>query len=532
MSAPARNHLARVLADLGSTVLNPVLPGHPEVVVHAAVIHDPAEPLELDPGGLLLGVGVRDPDRVAALLHEVGARQGAALLVKAPAQVTAAVRAAAEATGVALLEVNAAASWSHVLALLQARLSADETAEIDGGLPLGNDLFALANAIAALVDAPVTIEDRSSRVLAFSTNQDEVDASRVASVLGRQVPVEWQRRLAEKGAFKELYRSTEPIYIDLYGVEDSYPRQAVAVRAGEEILGSIWALVREPLSPERARAMTEAAKVVALHLMRQRAGADVERRLRADLLATVLEGGPDAAEAANRLGVAGESLCVLAAEHRAGGAGAEAEQADLEAATQRLCDALSLHLRTTVARQTAAGAQGGVVYGLLPATEESAAVRIAEDFLARTGTKDAVRIGIGRVAGGWPDLPRARRDAEAVLRAMAHSRQPRPVARLADVHVELLLTHLADQLAADHYPVLGPVAVLTAHDAEHGTDFVPTLAAYLDAFGDVTAAAQRIPVHPNTFRYRLRRLTEISGLDLRDPRARLGAHIQLHLRDL
>jgi DNA-binding PucR family transcriptional regulator len=34
-------------------------------------------------------------------------------------------------------------------------------------------------------------------------------------------------------------------------------------------------------------------------------------------------------------------------------------------------------------------------------------------------------------------------------------------------------------------------------------------------------------VHSNTFRYRLRRISEVSGLDLEDSRARLAALVQL-----
>jgi DNA-binding PucR family transcriptional regulator len=36
-----------------------------------------------------------------------------------------------------------------------------------------------------------------------------------------------------------------------------------------------------------------------------------------------------------------------------------------------------------------------------------------------------------------------------------------------------------------------------------------------------------VHVHPNTFRYRLRRICEVSGLDLEDSRARLAALVQL-----
>ena len=54
--------------------------------------------------------------------------------------------------------------------------------------PNTDDLFSLANAICACIDAPVTIEDSQSRVLAFSSRQDEADAMRIATVLGLRVP--------------------------------------------------------------------------------------------------------------------------------------------------------------------------------------------------------------------------------------------------------------------------------------------------------------------------------------------------------
>jgi hypothetical protein len=78
------------------------------------------------------------------------------------------------------------------------------------------------------------------------------------------------------------------------------------------VLGSIWAAVQEPLTPDRARAMCDAARLVALHLLRIRAGADVSRRLRADLVSTALEGGTGAFEAVRRLGLADQPVVVLA----------------------------------------------------------------------------------------------------------------------------------------------------------------------------------------------------------------------------
>jgi len=74
---------------------------------------------------------------------------------------------------------------------------------------------------------------------------------------------------------------------------------------------------------------------------------------------------------------------------------------------------------------------------------------------------------------------------------------------------------------------LPAIAALRMHDADHGSELVATLGAYLDAFGNVATAAGRLGVHVNTFRYRLRRVVELSRLDLGDADVRLVCALQL-----
>jgi len=98
-----------------------------------------------------------------------------------------------------------------------------------------------------------------------------------------------------------------------------------------------------------------------------------------------------------------------------------------------------------------------------------------------------------------------------------------------DVRAAAVLVQLRD-LAAERPGLLtGKVRLLEASDRDRSTTYVATLRAYLDAFGDVRLAADAVGVHPNTFRYRLRRLSELAGLDLDDPEQRLVAQLQLHL---
>ena len=48
-----------------------------------------------------------------------------------------------------------------------------------------------------------------------------------------------------------------------------------------------------------------------------------------------------------------------------------------------------------------------------------------------------------------------------------------------------------------------------------------TLRTYLDNFGDIAAAAQSLQVHPNTVRYRVRRIEKLLSTSLADPEVRL-----------
>ncbi|KES04921.1 PucR family transcriptional regulator [Streptomyces toyocaensis] len=545
MNAHAHGGLVRVLHHLGATLLEVVHGGARDTAaIGGVVIHDPVDDSAPPPHALVLGVGLRDPDDVARLLGELGRRQTVALVVRAPVPEDARVAAAVEASGVGLLALTRGASWVQVAAMLRAVLAEGDIGG-DGpetlGSTLSGDLFALANSIAALIDAPVTIEDRHSRVLAFSGQQDRADASRAETILGRQVPERLWRQLTTRGIFRDLYRSDGLVHIPPLpdGMDGTtVPRVAVAVRAGDEVVGSIWAAVREPLSPGRSQALRDSAKIVALHMLRLRAGADVERRLRADLVSTALEGGAGAREALNRLGLSGGPVVVLALAlcDDTGEKPVTGAEAELATERARLADAFAMHL-AAVHPHCAAALLGDTAYGLVPAqqdggTGEERAVRIAADFLDRVVTRTAAVIGVGPTGADAVGLAHARSGADRALRVLRARASERRVARLADVQVEALLCDLRDLVAARGDEPGDLIARLAAYDERRRANLVETLRAWLDAFGDITAAAAAVHVHPNTFRYRLRRLTEVGGIDLEDPEARFAAMLQLRLLPL
>jgi DNA-binding PucR family transcriptional regulator len=54
--------------------------------------------------------------------------------------------------------------------------------------------------------------------------------------------------------------------------------------------------------------------------------------------------------------------------------------------------------------------------------------------------------------------------------------------------------------------------------AEAGGDLLDTVAAFLETGGSLEGAARALYVHANTVRYRLRKVSELVGLDVLQPR--------------
>ncbi|MDH2425587.1 helix-turn-helix domain-containing protein [Sphaerisporangium sp. TRM90804] len=535
MSQRPRASLGRVLDDLGSTLLELVAGdvGHPEGI-SALVIFDPLDEPVLAPRSLVLGVGVvPDAGALVPLLRSLGAHDTVGLVVRAPVALTPQVRAAVQESGVALIGLRRGATWAQLTALIRVLLAEDDIGvtghESLGGLPSG-DLFAVANAVSALLDAPITIEDRSSRVLAFSGRQDEADSSRVETVIGRQVPERYAARLTELGVFRDLYRHQAPVVVrpqDL-GPDDAMTvqRVAIAVRAGDEVLGSIWAAMDGEVDAERTQALLDASKLVALHLLRLRASADVQRRLRTDLIATVLEGGTGARDALARLGLSARRLVIVGAGLLAGD---DHTHTDLE----RLGDVLSVHLSATVP-SSAVAAVSGTVYGLLPVvvtsgSPEQRAARLAADFVDRVDGNLHAIVAVAPAGSDISGIVHGKAQADRVLRVMREGHTSLRVAQLDDVQTLALLLELRDLAASRDERPGGAIARLMEYDERNNAGLIESLEAWLDALGDVGKAAGNLFIHPNTLRYRLKRVAEVGEIDLTDPEQRFAAMLQLRI---
>jgi hypothetical protein len=526
--------LARILSVLGPSLLTArFTPVDGTDDVMDVAIWDAVDEPVTSRGDLVLGVGLREaPAQVALLTRLAGTHCAGVVLKGGPGShepLAAAVVEAARSAAVPLVQLTNGASWEQIVVLIRSLLVSGATNGEGPRAGTVTDLFTLAEVIGAVLGAPVTIEDRSSRVLAFSEDQSGVDEARAETILGRQVPGRYVQQLNERGVFRRLLQDAQPVYID--GLYDGMkPRTAVGVRAGQEFLGSIWAATEGRLSAEREQWLVDAARLVAFQLLRLRSETDVRQRMWADHLAALLQGGHPSLEMAGRLGLAPGPACVVAATT------AQSKGAAAEADLQRLETSLSVHLKA-VRPRAAVARMHDVVYAVLSpvgdADEDgSGPAALMQDFIDYADQAGTYLVGVGRPARSFADITRSRLDADEALRALRHDTRGRQVARFVDVQVVSLLLRLLDLVVEDGNMALGPLAALVAYDEQHHANLLETLVAYLDAFGDVSLASKAVHVHVNTFRYRLRRLSAVSGIDLGDPEARFGIMLRLRLWEL
>jgi sugar diacid utilization regulator len=93
------------------------------------------------------------------------------------------------------------------------------------------------------------------------------------------------------------------------------------------------------------------------------------------------------------------------------------------------------------------------------------------------------------------------------------------------VHPESLLEELAG--SPDLWPFRGLISPLEVYDREHNSDLTHTLRVFFAANANASEAADRLFLHRNSLAYRLARVQELTGLDLKDHRARLALQLGL-----
>jgi sugar diacid utilization regulator/putative methionine-R-sulfoxide reductase with GAF domain len=305
-------------------------------------------------------------------------------------------------------------------------------------------------------------------------------------------------------------------------VDEDAAGHAVDIVAGDEVLGRIQATGTGPLSDLEQNALQQAATVMALEILKERAALEAEWRLRGELLEEILQADGDWSEGlllrSERFGVdLGVSHCLAVIE-------------PLEA---RDPAHLLLVVRTALHRDLGDGTglvckRGDRVLVALAQELEpaSAAIRVVLDKAHKAGIPAVCGISTPR-----GNLTVGLKEAEGAL-GLARAAGPGELVCHDSLGPLRFLLDAPDttEMARLVVELLGPIA---AYDRKRGGgEILETLRVYLDVGGNRPAVAKRCHIHVSTVKYRMRKASEFLDRSLSDPQTRFELTLAYRLLDL
>jgi DNA-binding PucR family transcriptional regulator len=459
-------------------------------------------------------LGVNNDEALRWVDKQARERAPVAIFAKEPSN---ALVATAVAAGSAVVAVEPRARWERLYRLVNHVLEhhGDRGDPVDES---GTDLFGLAQSLADRIHGMVSIEDAQSHVLAYSASNDEADELRRLSILGRAGPPEHLEWIDQWGIFHALRSSGEVVRVAERPELGLRPRLAIGIyqppadaRRPPVFAGTIWVQQGSQPLADDAEEMLRGAAVLAARIMFRLAARPSTQALRLQQLLGLTDGEPaDVAVITRELGLAADGAAALIGW----------DTPDTGARRARLADVLALSA-SAFRRDAQVASRGSRIYVLLPqtATVRSVASWVRGTIGAlRTELGVELRAAIAAPVAGLAEVAAARAEVDRVLdSAERHPVSIGQVTSLAEARTTVLLDEIVTLVGTDERLVDPRIRDLRARDPM----LAETLRAYLDSFGDIGAAAQWLQVHPNTVRYRVRRIEKLLSTSLSDPEVRL-----------
>lgn len=370
---------------------------------------------------------------------------------------------------------------------LEARTQAHEL--LEAALAAGEGLQGIVDALHRLTGRPVCVEDRFGNLCAWA---------------GPGEPPNYPKQKARQRDRFLHSLSTQA------GPVRSVDRVYVLIQPQAELLGVV-ALVDpdDEVDEDALFSLRYCSNVLGLELSHQRNLAELQLTLRRDLVDDLLAGTNEDGAYARAEALVHDLrrphyVVVIHSGRGDGNAGILAAGRAAE----------NLNMRYL------AGRQGGLVVLLVDSHP-------ATDALHREVSKQlgnvACSIGIGSRCDAPADFPQSFRRGRRALNVRLNSAHPQG----ASDYYDLGFYHLVDAAhtagVVDDYlrRWLGP---LIDYDAAKNSDLVHTLSHYVECGGNYDDSAAALHIHRSTLRYRLGRITDLTGFDLRDVDTRFNLH--------
>jgi purine catabolism regulator len=525
------------------------------------VMETPETPRRLRDSELLLTTGFPvkdDPNAQIELIDGVASRRGSGVVVKLGRYIDAVpveMIAEAERHALPLFTIDQEVPWSALMEPLLERIINAEHSRLKRSLEIhrrftdlvldGKGVNEICRTLADLLDSGVAVEDASFHLLAHAGGAN-VDPHRRETIARHGTPPRVLYDPQIQRILREVAESRRPMKVPAFPhLGMSRERIIAPILAANQLLGVISILDHPPDNEELAfMAVEQAALVMALALIKEREVAEVEGHVRGEYLDDLVQGTyGDEAAAQRRARHVGyplpgrHVLMVVDVDDFRGFLHARQIGEDaIQALKREYLRRVSGVIRATHPRALL-GSRSDSVVTLLPlgldgsypqARIQAIGLKVRE-AIADWRPGFTVSVGFSAPVDAPAGVATAHREVRAVLDTLARFKRWDQVVAVPELGLTGLLAGVSDDRLVEF--VNRHLGALVEHDRARGGNLILTLKAYLEA-GEQQAAARRLSVHPNTLRYRLDRIREISGADLDDAEIRLNLAVALRVQGL
>lgn len=398
---------------------------------------------------------------------------------------------------------------------------------------MDGELQRTVDAVAARVGRPALIEDRRQRVVVYSEHSEPMDAVRRASILRRHTTPEviaWFRGAG-------ILEARDPVRTPACPELGLLPRVCLPVRHDDLLLGFVWFIDADgTMSDGDIRAARDTMSDLSLALYRENLLGELISQRETEAARALLSEAPAARAHAVRalleeglIWADGPTTALVG--HLAMAPGEAPDEISRMAVEQALVltrrwlgPKAALHLpRHDHGVLLLCGARGaGRPSAETVAAHLHEALRLAARGLPAVA---GAAVGIGQQAASLVDGVRSYDEALHASRVALRLPALGRVLSWSDLGVYRVLSTV-DQAASVHPGLEGLL-----RDAANQV-LLETLEAYLDLAGNAHATAERLRLHRTTLYYRLQRIEQLAGTDLKDGNERLCLHLALKLARL
>ncbi|OIJ20531.1 PucR family transcriptional regulator [Anaerobacillus alkalidiazotrophicus] len=391
----------------------------------------------------------------------------------------------------------------------------------------------LVDKITEVLGCPVTIEDANHRLLAYSLHDDRTDPVRISTIIGRRVPEKVINNLWKDGVIPRLNQSDEPLRIPSVSDMGFSERVAISISQKGEVLGYIWVLENDNwLSEEQLSLLKLAAQTAKNQLLqlqvRKKKKEEGYQEFFWQLLTGHIKSHNEIKRKLEQLSIIPSfPIAILVFQFNE-----EINPKNEKHITYMITTTQQVKIPLHVIDRNE------LILLVTPLTAKDLQESIDKfitNFISHMEKRykiQHIKGSCGNIYDNYEKVEASYQEALTVLRLK--NKFPAEIGEIHNYHqlgIFRYLDVILEKNRLDKYK--NPVLIqLLEYDKVNKTQFLETLEVFLNKDSNIHEAAKELHVHANTLNYRLKRISEICGVDFKNQNEKLTLYVDIKINKL